>query len=136
MYMYMQLVLKILAQYYVCRFQLSSTLPNGWKKQLVLSIVIHVVGMKLLHVSYHQKHMKRRSVHLEFTHKACYVYISSSSCSMRRQFKGGQIPRAVSTEIDTHNFNKKPCSCTKCMCTYVYHCRPFTVWQDFEGSIY
>ena len=22
------------------------------------------------------------------------------------------------------------------MCTYVYHCRPYTMWQDFKGGIY
>ena len=44
---------------------------SQWMKEVFGSfqIVIHVVGMKLLHVSYHQEHMKRRSVHLEFIEK-------------------------------------------------------------------
>ena len=44
------------------------------------------------------------------------------------RFRGQRLQGSIRTRV--HCFNNKP------ICIHLYCCRPFTMWQDFEGGVY
>ena len=55
------------------------------------------------------------------------------------RFQGQRLLRLTHTHTYIHSFNNKPIymHVHELTYTYIYYgCRPYTMWQDFEGSIY
>ena len=83
-------------------------------------------------------HMCICRISLKSRHGDIYFKPPFSAATIRRQlarFHEWHLQRTPCMHI--HSINSRPiCMHALYTCTYIYRCRPFTMWQDFEGGIY